>query len=249
MAVKRKVAKKSKSARKPSAPARKSASKVKAADREFFLISGSPFAWRAQLALAVKGLRYTPRVLQASKGEHKAPAYLAINPRGKIPALKDGATVIRESLAIIAYLDRRYPNPPLFGRDPKEAARIWQQVCEIASYIEGQTARVNRPIFGNKVAENVDDIRAAMTEIRAELARLEGELGRDPWLAGGKISAADICAYPFIKSLLRAAGKPEAASLNLDLLPFEGRYPKLAKWMQRVEAIPGAAQASPPHWR
>src|SRR3972149_64765 len=76
-----------------------------------------------------------PRPLQASKCEHKAPAFLAVNPRGKVPALKDGDIVIRESLAIVAYLDRRYPDPPLFGRDAKEAARGWQQVCEIASYL------------------------------------------------------------------------------------------------------------------
>ncbi len=36
---------------------------------------------------------------------------------------------------MIAYLDRRYPNPPLFGKNPEEAARVWQQVCETASYI------------------------------------------------------------------------------------------------------------------
>jgi glutathione S-transferase len=248
MAAKRKMAKKTRPATKR-APARKSAAKAKAVNREFFLISGSPFAWRAQLALAVKRLPYAPRVLQASKAEHKAPEYLAINPRGKIPALKDGDVVMRESLAIIAYLDRRYPNPPLFGRNPKEAARVWQQVCEISSYIEPAAGRVTRPVFFNKVAGSEDDIRAAMTEIRAELGRLERELARDPWLAGKAVSAADICAYPFIKSLLRAAGKPEAASLNLDILPFEGRYPRLAKWMARVEAIPGAAAASPPHWR
>jgi glutathione S-transferase len=220
-----------------------------AAERELFWISGSPFAWRVQLALEVKGIPYTSRQLQASKREHKAPAFLAINPRGKVPALKDGDIVIHESLAIVAYLDRRYPDPPLFGRDAKEAARIWQQVCEIASYLEGPAARVNRPIFFNKVAENEDDILAAMTEIRAELARFEGELGRDPWLAGSAVSAADICAYPFLKSLLRAAGKAEAAPLALDLLPFADRYPKIARWMARVEALPGADRAYPPHWR
>jgi len=219
-----------------------------AAERELFWISGSPFAWRVQLALETKGIPYTSHQLQASKGEHKAPAFLAINPRGKIPALKDGGIVIRESLAIMAYLDRRYPDPPLFGRDAKEAARIWQQVCEIASYLEPAAARVNRPIFFNKVAGSEDDIRAAMTDIRAELARLEGELGRDPWLAGGAVSAADLSAYPFLKSLLRAAGKPEAAPLDLDLLPFAKHYPKLSQWMARLEALPGADRAYPPHW-
>lgn len=248
MAAKRKTAAR-KPAKKAKTAARKTAARPKASQLEFYWVSGSPFVWRAQLALELKRLPYVSHMLQASKGEHKAPAYLAINPRGKIPALKDGKLVMRESLAIIAYLDRRYPNPPLFGRTPQEAARVWQQVCESHSYIEGPVGRVTRPVFFNKVAGNEADIRAAMTELRPELARLEGELGRDPWLAGAKVSAADICTYPFLKSLLRAANKAEAAPLSLDLNPFESRYPNLAKWMKRVESLPGADRAYPPHWR
>lgn len=55
--------------------------------------------------------------------------------------------------------------------------------------------------------------------------------------------------YPFIKSLLRAASKAAAAPLELGLLPFDARYPRLAAWMERVEQIPGYERTYPPHWR
>ena len=82
---------------------------------ELYWGSGSPFAWRVMLTLEVNGLAYESRFLEFSKGEHQAPAYLQLNPRGKVPTLKDGDFVIYESLAIMSYLDRKYPDPPLFG--------------------------------------------------------------------------------------------------------------------------------------
>ena len=80
--------------------------------------SGSPFAWRVLLALEHKRLPYVSHVLQFSKQEHKSPQMLALNPRGKVPVLKDGDYVCFESLAILYYLDLKYPEPPIFGRTP-----------------------------------------------------------------------------------------------------------------------------------
>jgi glutathione S-transferase len=217
--------------------------------RDVYWIGGSPFSWRVLLALEVKKLPYTSHLLQASKGEHKAPAFLAINPRGKVPALKDGDTVIAESMAIIAYLDRQYPDPPLFGRDAKAAARIWQTVSESMCYFDGAVARVSTPIFFGKIAQQKDDIRAASETVHGELAKLEAQIAGGKWLAGKEISAADIAVYPFIKGLLRAAAKPDAQPLQLGVLPFESRYPKLAKWLERVEALPGYERTYPPNWR
>ena len=57
---------------------------------ELYWGSGSPFAWRVMLTLEVKGLAYESKLLEFSKGEHQTPAYLQLNPRGKVPTLKDG---------------------------------------------------------------------------------------------------------------------------------------------------------------
>jgi len=69
---------------------------------ELFLVSGSPYGWRVQLALETKGLRYTARYLSASDGETQTAKFLGLNPRGKIPVLRDGTLVVYESLAIFA---------------------------------------------------------------------------------------------------------------------------------------------------
>ena len=79
---------------------------------EVYWVSGSPFSWRVMLALEFKGLPYQAHLLEMSKRQHKTPEFLAINPRGEVPALRDGEVVVAESIAILAYLDRMYPEPP-----------------------------------------------------------------------------------------------------------------------------------------
>src|SRR5262249_47894544 len=101
---------------------------------EVFWGSGSPFAWRVLLALEYKRLPYTSHLLQFSKQEHKSHEMLALNPRGRVPVLKDGDYVCFESLAILYYLDLKYPQPPLFGRTPEEAGTIMRVICEYENY-------------------------------------------------------------------------------------------------------------------
>lgn len=216
---------------------------------EIFWVSGSPFSWRVLLTLEVKRLGYNSRLLEASKGEHKSPEYLRLNPRGKVPTLKDGEIVLTESLAIMAYLDRKHPAPPLFGEDAQETARTWRLISEYFSYLDAPANRIIAPIYFGKIAEKRDDIRAAVPQAHAELERFEGYLDGAPWFGGGTIGAADIAIYPFLKSLLRAATKETAAPLDLGLLPFDARYPRLAAWTQRVEQLPGYERTYPPHWR
>ncbi len=74
---------------------------------ELYWGSGSPFAWRVMLMLELKGLAYQSTLLEFSKGDHKAARFLKLNPRGKVPVLKDDDFVLNESLAIMAYLDKK----------------------------------------------------------------------------------------------------------------------------------------------
>jgi maleylpyruvate isomerase len=85
----------------------------------------SSAAYRVRIALNLKGLsaEYLPHHLR--KGEQCAPAYLAINPQGLVPALQDDAgTVLTQSLAIIEWLDETHPNPPLLPKDPLRRAKV-----------------------------------------------------------------------------------------------------------------------------
>ena len=216
---------------------------------ELYWGSGSPFAWRVMLALEVKGLPYESKLLEFSKGDHKSAAYLQINPRGKVPTLKDGDFVINESLAIMSYLDRKYPNPPLFGKTAEETALIWRWLLECEAYMVSAGQKVVRPIFFGKGLENVEEIQQAAQSVRGELKLVDQRLAAAQWLVGDNISAADLGIFPFIQLLVRAASKEAAQPFNLGVVPLEQHYPNIARWAKRIEALPNYQRSYPPHWK
>jgi len=211
--------------------------------------SGSPFAWRVLLTLEVKGLAYESKLLEFSKDEHKTPAYLKLNPRGKVPTLKDGDYVLYESLAIMSYLDRKYPEPPLFGKTPEETGLIWRALAECESYFVSAGDKVVRPIFFGKGLDKVEEIQQAAQTLRNELKMMGERLVGSHWLVGDQISAADVGVFPLVQLLLRAASKEAARPLNLGVLPLRQTFPNLARWVQRIEALPNYQRTYPPHWK
>lgn len=216
---------------------------------EFFWFSGSCNAWRVHLALELKKVPYESRLLQFSKKENRTPEYLAINPRGKVPAIRDGAFTLTESFAILQYLERKYPEPPLLGRTPEEAGLVLRQALDLVFHFEPILDRVAVPIYGGRAQEQAEAIKAAAAQLHPEVARLEAVLARSPFLVGEHISAADCTLFPFLQQLLRASGKEAAAPLELGFLPLEEKYPALAAWVARIQAIPGYERTYPPHWR
>lgn len=93
---------------------------------ELYWASGSPFSWRAMLALEVKKVAYTGHLMEFSKGEIRTPDYLKLNPRGRVPTLKDGSFLLFESVAILAYLDEKVPDPSLFHHEVEERVFVWR---------------------------------------------------------------------------------------------------------------------------
>ena len=211
--------------------------------------SGSPYSWRVLLALEYKKLSYVSHLLQFAKQEHKSPQMLKMNPRGRVPVLKDGDFVCFESLAILTYLDRKYPEPPLFGRSPEEAGTIMRVICEYQVYVEEHITRIIAAIFFQGLEGRLDDIAKAMHLVASEARTIEGRLARSAWLVGDSLSAADLVVYPGIQLLLRALERREALELRARFLPLETHYPALAAWLQRVAALPGYERTFPPHWR
>jgi glutathione S-transferase len=219
-------------------------------DLEVFWGSGSQPAWSVLLTLELKRIPYVSRLLSFSAGEHKTPEFLQLNPRHKVPVIRDGEFVLNESIAIIAYLDKKSPEPALFGRNAEQAGRIWRAISEFQSYVlPSLREHVVRPIYNGKVEENRNSIEQHMAELKPELAAYEATLGKQPWLVGSSVSAADLVVFPFIMSLLRAATRPAAETLNLGVLPLAEKYPQIASWVARVEALPGYDKTYPPHWR
>lgn len=210
--------------------------------------SGSPYSWRVLLALEHKGLVYTSHVLELWKQEHKAPQMFALNPRGRVPVLRDGDYTVFESLAVLYYLDLKYPEPSIFGRTAEEAGVIMRVICEFQAYAEQQLMTIADAIFKQRLVGRESELTTAMHVVASEARTIEMRAAKSDWVVGDAYSAADMVIFPAIQLLLRALRRPEASALSSRFLPLEVNYPALARWIARIESLPGYARTFPPHW-
>jgi glutathione S-transferase len=215
---------------------------------ELYWGSGSPYSWRVLLALEYKRVPYESYQLQFSKQEHKSPQMLRMNPRGRVPVLKDGDFVV-ESLACLLYLDRKYPEHPLFGATAEEAATIMRVVCEYQAYAEQYVTQIVSAIFLETLDEDVERVTRATHLVAGEARTIEARLSQCDWLVGERPSAADLVVFPGIMLLLRAMEKREAGDLRARFVPMSTTYPAIARWIERMQGLPGYERTYPPHWR
>ena len=216
---------------------------------DFYWGSGSPACWRVALALECKGLKYNSHLLHFDRQEHKSPQMLAMNFRGKLPVLRDDSYVVFESLAIVYYLDQKYPNPPIFGRNPQESGVIMRVICEYQAYAEPSLKQVFEALSQPNERKLDEGVAEAMHRVAGEARSIEGRLARSDWVVGETFSAADMMIYPDIRLLLRMLQRPRAHELAARFLPLEVNYPAIGRWLDRVAALPGHERTWPPHWR
>ena len=145
---------------------------------EVYWGSGSPYSWRVLLALEHKRLAYTSHLLQFSRQEHKSPQILGLNFRGRVPILKDGDYVVFESLAVLYYLDLKYPDPPIFGQSPEEAGVIMRVICEYQSYVEEHLMKIVRAVLDGEAQEHIDALADSMHVVASEARSIEARLSR-----------------------------------------------------------------------
>jgi len=98
----------------------------------------SSSSYRVRIALNLKGIAYEQKVVHLMRdgGEQKRAEYRAVNPLGLVPALAVGERVIVQSVAIVEYLEERFPAPALLPADPAGRARVRAIVQTIASEIQ-----------------------------------------------------------------------------------------------------------------
>jgi glutathione S-transferase len=132
------------------------------------------------------GQPYERVLTDLSKGEHKSPEYLAINPMGKVPALRDGEATLAEAAAICAYVAERYPQaklaPPL--GDPLRARYLYWLFFS-PGCIEPAMVQLATKIEMNPTAAGWGDAQLVLDV-------LDAALSTGPWLLGETFSAADI---------------------------------------------------------
>jgi len=206
--------------------------------------SGSPYAWRVQLALEHKALAYERKVLSFSAGDTRKPEFLALTPRHRVPVLVDGDFVLYESNAIVEYLEDAYPatGARLFPVDVRARALARRLIMEIDNYFDEAIDPLTTQAFGKKPDER-DPLAIAKGKeaVIAEFAHFTKAM-RGEFLAG-PLSAADFAFYPFVAYLPRC-------ELRIPDLGVDGMFtPELRAWKARIEALPYFDKTYPPHWK
>ncbi len=206
--------------------------------------SGSPFAWRVQLALEHKALPYELKVLSFSAGDTRKPEFIALNPRHEVPVLVDGDFVLYESNAIVEYLDDAYPGrgAPLFPGDVRQKALVRRLVLEVDHHFYEASSLVLTQAFWKKPEEREPDKIAEGRKAVVEESAMFTRAMRGEFLAG-PLSAADFTLYPLVAALWRA-------EMKLPDLDAAGMLtPELHAWKARIEALPYFEKTIPPHWK
>jgi glutathione S-transferase len=184
-------------------------------------LSGNCYKVRLFLGLIGQKAELVPVDLQG--GAHKRPAFLAINPRGQVPALEDGELRLGDSHAILAYLARQYAEPHWYPQDAITQGRIAHWLSFSANEVQHglALARVVR------LFKRPGDLPAAQARGRHALELLDATLADQRWLAQTDLpSIADIAIYPYV-TLAEEGG-----------LELSG-YPYVNDWLARVRALPG----------
>jgi maleylacetoacetate isomerase len=202
----------------------------------FFRSSAS---YRVRIALNLKGVSYeqAPIHLRRGGGEQFSAAYKAINPQALVPALEDGGRFLTQSLAIIEYLEERYPKPALLPGDPADKALVRAMALLIACEVHPiQNLRVLNHV--KKEYNQTDDQvnRWAQHWINLGLTALEqmivAQANRGKFCFGESPTLADICLVPQLGNARR---------YGCDL----SAYPTILQIEANCAALPAFANAAP----
>lgn len=174
----------------------------------------------------IQGYRLPDALASDAPINTASPGFLAINPQGQIPVLRDGDLVLTESLAITLHLARK-AGGPLAPADPSEQALMEQWALFAATSVESPAVEmlyIQRD-GGQATPEGQAAIAVLAERLRRPLRRLEAHLqGRD-WLVGDRFTAADINTAECVRY---AQGHPTLLS----------EFPAVSRWIAAAQARP-----------
>lgn len=177
----------------------------------------------ARLLLEEIGAEYELHVLNMKRNEQRAPAYLAVNPMGKVPAIRHGDAVVTEQGAVFIYLGDLYPEAglaPAIG-DPLRGPYLRWIVFYGSSF---EPAVIDRSLKRDPAPAST----SPYGDYETMLATLTGQLAKGTYLLGERFSAADVL-----------WGSALSWTTQFGLVP---RSPVIAAYLARFEARPAVAR-------
>ena len=223
-------------------------------------------SFKVRMCLAEKELAWDSERIDLIAFENLSPSYLALNPNGVVPTLRDGDLVIIESSVINEYLDERYTAKPLASSDPAQRAamRIWVKYQDDVLYPAQRPATFQLMVRRKLAALSQDEIAALVTR-HPQPERARHFLS---WASGTPDPKVVEDAKEKLRQVVERLNKrlqsnPWLAGSRFSLAeiafaPFIDRLerlrfqelwqekPAVADWMERVKARPSFAAAKSP---
>lgn len=168
----------------------------------------SSAAYRIRIALNLKGIEYEDQFIHLRNNDQLTDSFRAINPQGLVPVLEDEGVTITQSIAILEYLDERYPRPPILPANKKDRAYVRSVALEIACDIHPlNNLRILRYLEYNLNLNNSERTEWyrhwIAVEFQALEARLSAEERRGNYCFGDAPTIADICLVPQVSNARR----------------------------------------------
>jgi glutathione S-transferase len=201
-----------------------------------FYNSIGPNPRMVRMFMAEKGFEVPKVEVDLLAGENRREAFLQVNPAGQLPALElDDGTVLAEITAICEYIDEaKKDTPSLIGDTAAErgVTRMWTRRIDLNIAEPGANGfrySEGLKLFRNRIRcipAAADDLKATSREW---LAKLDGMMGSKPFIAGAKLTMADVLLFAFL-DFAKGVGQP-----------LDPANKTLTAWFERMKARPSAA--------
>jgi glutathione S-transferase len=195
-----------------------------------FDCSTAPSPRRARILLAEKGVSHETVQVDLRSGEQLGDAYRQINPQCTVPALRDDeeGLLLTDNAAIAAYLEARYPEPPLLGGTPAEKAEVasWNWRVEFEGLLSiAEAMRNSAPAMANRALPGPVDYaqipelaQRGLAKVQQFFVTLDDRLAGRAFIATDRFSIADITAVVAVDFARVVKVKPDE------------RHPNLQRW-------------------
>lgn len=186
--------------------------------------SGNSYKVKILLALLKVPCEVVVLDLAAPKLEHKQSAFLALNPRGEVPALEDDGVAVWDSAACLVYIARKHGGSQWLPIDPAGLAEVTQWLALSASEIQFGLQYSRRGMLHGRWTAGT--LEQCQTLGAVALSTMEGRLTAHDWLATSHPTIAEVACFPYTET---------AAEGKVSLAP----YPAVRAWLERCKALPG----------
>lgn len=186
---------------------------------DLYAVQGSPPCRAVFLVAKAIGLDYNLKTVDMAGGQHKTPEFLKMNPAHTVPTLDDNGLYLGESKGIITYFMNKYaPDSDLYPKDPAKRAIVDSRLA----FDSGLFASLKGVVFPLLFMKDLKTSEANMPKVHENLDLLEIFLTRTEYVAGNKVTVADLAVLANISTF-------DAAGFDLS------KWPRIRAWLSKLK--------------